>query len=289
MRVTKTELKKIIREEIERALSEGKQDPGIFKAIFMAGCPGSGKGTAISAIFGKVAGFTPQGLKVVNPDDMYEYLLQREKLGLVDPGGKSPEDVEAMSPEEQEEYEKEKKAYRSQAGKLMHKAVTKTTGGAKGIDPEKVGGDRAKHGYKPVGKERPASRLETFINGRLGLLLDGTAANATKILREKEILEELGYDTMMVVVDVPVETALQRNRKRGEEGKRRIPDAAVSRACEKLQGNFDSYNSAFGDDYIYIDCSEDCRQVSPEIKKKVDKFISTKPSKPGAKELLKMA
>ena len=139
MRVTKTELKKIIREEIERALSEGKQDPGIFKAIFMAGCPGSGKGTAISAIFGKVAGFTPQGLKVVNPDDMYEYLLQREKLGLVDPGGKSPEDVEAMSPEEQEEYEKEKKAYRSQAGKLMHKAVTKTTGGAKGIDHDHHG------------------------------------------------------------------------------------------------------------------------------------------------------
>ena len=33
-------------------LTEGKNDPGIFKVIFMAGCPGSGKGTILRELLG---------------------------------------------------------------------------------------------------------------------------------------------------------------------------------------------------------------------------------------------
>ena len=60
-------------------------------------------------------------------------------------------------------------------------------------------------------KSRPKSQLERYVDGRLGLVVDGTAANYTKIMREKKILETLGYDTMMVAVSVPVETAVERN------------------------------------------------------------------------------
>jgi predicted ABC-type ATPase len=276
--------------ERKQLLYEGVKDPGIFKAVFMAGCPGSGKGTVVQAIFGDTSSFTPQGLKVVNPDDMYEFLLKREKLGLVDPGGKSEEEREALTPEEQEVYQQTKKTYRSSAGKLMHRASSKVTGGAEGIDPEKVGLERPGYGLDKPGKERPKTRLETYIDGRLGLLLDGTAANSQKILREKEILEDLGYDTMMIVANVPVEVALERNKARGERGKRRIPNVAVQRTCERLQQNFKMYASAFGTNYIEIDNTKPTSEtVTADVKATVDKFINSSPSKPAASEWIKNA
>ena len=79
MIITETMLRSLIRESL---LLEGPRDPGIFKAIFMAGCPGSGKGTVIRAIFGTDSGTTYQGLKIVNPDQLYEYLLSASDMLL---------------------------------------------------------------------------------------------------------------------------------------------------------------------------------------------------------------
>jgi len=47
----------------EQFIKEGVYDPNIFKAVFMAGGPGSGK----SHIAGKTTGGL--GLKVINSDD----------------------------------------------------------------------------------------------------------------------------------------------------------------------------------------------------------------------------
>lgn len=54
-------------------LDEDVNDPAIFKAVFMAGGPGSGK----SFIAGKT-GLTSMGLRVVNSDDIFEKHLERE-------------------------------------------------------------------------------------------------------------------------------------------------------------------------------------------------------------------
>ena len=57
-----------------RELKEGLQDPHIFKAFFLAGGPGSGK----SYVVGYSTGGT--GLRVVNPDPMFEKLLDQAGL-----------------------------------------------------------------------------------------------------------------------------------------------------------------------------------------------------------------
>ena len=57
-------------------LVEGVYDPNIFKAIFLAGGPGSGK----SYVAGKT--IRGQGLKVVNSDDAFEVLLKKAGLSL---------------------------------------------------------------------------------------------------------------------------------------------------------------------------------------------------------------
>ena len=55
-------------------IEEGVHDPGIFKAFFTAGGPGSGK--SYVATKGGLGSLSPFGLKIVNSDPVYEKLLR---------------------------------------------------------------------------------------------------------------------------------------------------------------------------------------------------------------------
>lgn len=58
-------------------MTEGVDDPAIFKAVFLAGGPGSGK----SFIVGKT-GLPALGLKVVNSDDAYEAAMKKAGMEM---------------------------------------------------------------------------------------------------------------------------------------------------------------------------------------------------------------
>ena len=60
-------------------LMEGVQDKGIFKAVFLAGGPGSGKSYVAKEIFGIPEKFniSMSGMKMINQDKEYKYLLQK--------------------------------------------------------------------------------------------------------------------------------------------------------------------------------------------------------------------
>lgn len=77
-------------------LEEGVNDPGIFKAIFLAGGPGSGKSFVASQTIPRAL-----GLKMVNSDDVFELGMKKSDLSL------SPEDI--TSPKGQEIRAKAKK------------------------------------------------------------------------------------------------------------------------------------------------------------------------------------
>ena len=69
-------------------LQEGLYDPNIFKAFFLAGGPGSGK----SYVAGRTTGGT--GLKSVNSDEAFEYLLKKAGLSLkMPPEQQEPRDI----------------------------------------------------------------------------------------------------------------------------------------------------------------------------------------------------
>ena len=63
-------------------------------------------------------------------------------------------------------------------------------------------------------KDVTAKREKNYLEGRLGLIIDGTGKEAEKILRQKAKLEELGYDTYMIFVNTSLDVALQRNAER---------------------------------------------------------------------------
>ena len=125
-------------------LTEGVYDPGIFKAIFTAGGPGSGKSYAASTLFGmpeKMPFVSADGLKSVNSDKYFETYLKMSGLS---------QDIASLTPGE---FDK--------AMKIRDKSK----------------------------KVRDAA-LKNYINGRLGLLIDGTGKNYPKIAKQKKRLQE---------------------------------------------------------------------------------------------------
>ena len=80
-------------------LQEGVYDPNIFKAIFLAGGPGSGKSYVVRRTTGGL------GMKIVNSDDVYEKMLKDVGLDT------TQEDI--YSPQGQEIRGKAKKTVRT--------------------------------------------------------------------------------------------------------------------------------------------------------------------------------
>ena len=60
-------------------LTEGVHDKGIFKAVFLAGGPGSGKSYVAQQLFGipEIFNISMSGMKMVNQDKEYKYLLKK--------------------------------------------------------------------------------------------------------------------------------------------------------------------------------------------------------------------
>jgi tRNA uridine 5-carbamoylmethylation protein Kti12 len=66
-------------------LVEGVYDPGILKAVFLAGGPGSGKSATVNTLFDlapPTKNLSPSGLKVVNSDPAFEILLKKAGYDL---------------------------------------------------------------------------------------------------------------------------------------------------------------------------------------------------------------
>jgi len=63
-------------EDIRQYINEGVYDPGIFKAFFLAGGPGSGKTFVTQSAFGG------SGLKLVNSDNAFEKGLKKANLSI---------------------------------------------------------------------------------------------------------------------------------------------------------------------------------------------------------------
>lgn len=81
------------------------------------------------------------------------------------------------------------------------------------------------------------------------IVIDGTGAASKPLLKKKQELEALGYDTMMVMIWVSPYTSLARNAER----ERALPPAIVLRTWKDVNKNVETYRSAFGEDFVLID------------------------------------
>ena len=86
------------------------------------------------------------------------------------------------------------------------------------------------------------------MDGRLGLIIDGTAKDVEKTKRQKDELESLGYDTMMVFVNTNMEVAQDRNKQRD----RQLPDEMVVQMWHAVQDNLMKFQQLFGNQNFYL-------------------------------------
>ena len=181
-------------------LNEGIHDKGIFKAIFMAGGPGSGKSFIAKNIFGiPVDGvnISVQGLKTVNSDREFKYLLKKY--------GFDPQFLDLYPPGT--------------------------------FDDE--------GGMRDFAKELTNQRKLGYLNGKMGMIIDGTGHNFKKIKAEKDYLERQGYDTHMVFVSTSLEVAQKRNTMRD----RVLDPKVVERSWKQTRKNLGAYKRLFKNNF----------------------------------------
>ena len=203
-------------------LQEGGYDPNIFKAIFLAGGPGSGKSYVVRRTTGGL------GMKIVNSDDIYEKMLKDAGLEA------TPEDI----------YSDEGQEIRGRA-----KAVTKRMQG-------------------------------NFLEGRLGLIIDGTGKDYDKIAKQVAGLKGIGYECSMIFVNTSLDTAQERNRQRS----RTLPEKEVEAMWNGVQQNMGKFQRLFGaSNMIIVDNNDAGEDVFNKVWKRIAMLIRKKVSNPTAK------
>ena len=209
-------IKEDINQSFQDILLEGVHDQGIFKAVFLAGGPGSGKDYVLSNTL------EGQGLVEINSDKALEFLMDKKGLDKTMPA-----------------TEKDKRdIVRTRA-----KSITEL-------------------------KQRLA------IMGRNGLIINGTGDDFEKISRIKEKLEELGYESAMILVNTDDEISKQRNIERGTRGGRTVPENVRKEKWENVQNSRPKFAKLFGDKYMEFDNSQDLREAPPEVvKAKKDELL----------------
>ena len=176
--------------KLNQILAEGVYDPGIFKAFFLAGGPGSGK------TFVTKTAFAGTGLKVVNSDTLFERGLKKANLSL-------------KMPDEEEYF---RNVVRQRA------------------------------------KSTSATQLDTYMEGRLGLVIDATGRDKNIIQRQHAMLTNIGYDSYMIFVNTSLDVALERNRNRP----RSIPEYIVTNSWNGVQANIGQFQRIFSPNKMLI-------------------------------------
>lgn len=124
---------------------------------------------------------------------------------------------------------------------------------------------------RTVAKRHTKSKQAHAMIGRLGLVIDGTGANAKKVMGQKKTLEALGYETAMVYVSIPLEDSIESDRQRGLDGERTIGPELVTQKFQQLDKSIPVLKKAFGKMFFEIDNT--VREKTPAIIRSVENII----------------
>ena len=231
--------------EFKQELLEGVYDPGIFKAFFLAGGAGSGKSYSAEKATGSAAG-----------KFQWEDSMSKLKPGKVGPYG-----LKVVNSDEQLEYGLMKAKMSSNMKAYTDDETTK------------------KELIRAKAKKVTAKKEQLWVNGRLGLIIDGTAHDIRKLSIKKKALEDVGYDTYMIFVNTDIDVALQQNNARS----RKLPDEVVRKTWDEVQGIKMELSNLFPGGFVEIINNRAGEDIFRKAFIQVGKLIKTPPNKPAAK------
>ena len=93
------------------------------------------------------------------------------------------------------------------------------------------------------------SKYQDATQNLKNLAIDSVGGSSKTLLKKKSDLENLGYDTMMVMTYVSPITSLERNKQRD----RSLLPSIVIRSWRDVNKNIDVYKQAFGDSFTIVD------------------------------------
>ena len=100
-------------------------------------------------------------------------------------------------------------------------------------------------------------KLAKSIEDKNNIVIDGTGAASGPVLKKKQQLEDLGYETLMLMIYVSPLTSLERNQKRN----RSLMPGIVLRTWRDVNKNIETYKQAFGSNFLLINNNpEDANQ-----------------------------
>ena len=240
-------------------LTEGVQDKGIFKAIFMAGGPGSGKSYIKEKLFGIPDGvnISVGGLKSVNSDKEFMHLLKKFDF-----------DPTMLA------------AYERTIPDLFHHLSA----------PAKKGGS----GLRDFAQDLSKQRMKGYMVGKKGMVIDSTGSNFSKVRGQKEMLEKQGYDCYMVFVMTSLETAQKRNKLRAEKGERELPEKLVAQSWKNTRRNLGGLKALFGSSTFalvnndkHLDDKEARHVFANLVKNYANKWVGSPIQNPKGKQWVK--
>ena len=121
-------------------------------------------------------------------------------------------------------------------------------------------------------KELTAKRKSNYIEGRLGLIIDGTGREFDKISKQARELEILGYDVYMIYVNTSLDVALQRN----EQRPRSVPTSIVTNSWKAVQNNIGKFSNFFKNGFIIVDNNDKDEDMMKIVIKRVRSLATRK-------------
>jgi len=135
--------------------------------------------------------------------------------------------------------------------------------------------------------ELTQKQQQNFIDGRLGVIIDGSGRNPSTAIGVIEKLAPLGYEFMMIFVNVSEATSIARQQSRAEKQKqqwgagRQVDSELAKNTYAQVQKNLDKYSAYFGPQrFVYVD-NENTPDLT-QATKKVEAFLRAPVRQPEA-------
>jgi cytidylate kinase len=130
-------------------------------------------------------------------------------------------------------------------------------------------------------------KRDNYVDGRLGLIIDGTGRDYDKIAGQSNELKRLGYDTYMIYVNTSLDVALARNAER----ERRVHASIATKSWKDVQSNLGKFSQHFRGNLIVVDNNdvlEDDGTLFNNVLRQVRGLLKKKVRNPAANQWIEM-
>jgi cytidylate kinase len=127
-------------------------------------------------------------------------------------------------------------------------------------------------------------RRDNYVEGRIGMVIDGTGAKYDEIRQQKADLEAIGYDTHMIFVNTSLDVALERNAAR----ERTVPEDVAITSWKAVQGNLGKFSSLFRGSFVPVDNNQADDDIEMSTFKEVKRLLKKKVTNTRAKSWIEL-